>query len=106
MVTAMADMKNPKTDEILRLFKAGHTKAEVARLTKCTRANVTLTIKRWMKWDGTIEPLPHRYRLWIMDEAEVLGIDPKLLVSRMIVSKIERETTFRRRRYRDKDGDT
>jgi hypothetical protein len=24
----------------------------------------------------------------------------------MIISKIERETTFNRRRYRDKDGDT
>jgi hypothetical protein len=41
-----------------------------------------------------------------MDEAEVLGIDPKHLVTRMIISKIERETTFNRRRYRDKDGDT
>lgn len=57
-------------NEIVRLYESGKTVTDIAKEVGCTKANVSLTIKRALSWNQTISPpLPPSIVSWIMDEA-------------------------------------
>jgi transposase-like protein len=57
-------------NDIVRLYEAGKTVTEIATQLGCSKANVSLTIRRALSWNQTISPpLPSSTVSWIMDEA-------------------------------------
>lgn len=75
-------------DDIVRLYEAGKTVTEIAKELGCSKANVSLTVKRALSWNQTISPpLPPRIVSWIMDEAARQDKAPSV-VAREIIIKV------------------
>lgn len=73
-------------NEIVRLYEAGKTVTEIAKELGCTKANVSLTIKRALSWNQTISPpLPESIVSWIMDEAARQDKSPAVVARELLI---------------------
>ena len=74
-------------DDIVRLYEAGKTVTHIATELGCTKANVSLTIKRALSWNQTISPpLPPRIVSWIMDEAARQDKAPAVVARELLIT--------------------
>lgn len=79
-------------NEIVRLYEGGKTVTEISKEVGCTKANVSLTIRRALSWNQTISPpLPESIVSWIMDEAARQD-KSAAVVAREIIIKAYSET--------------
>lgn len=73
-------------NDIVRLYEAGKTVTEIAKELGCTKANVSLTIKRALSWNQTISPpLPNSIVSWIMDEAARQDKAPSVVAREILI---------------------
>lgn len=74
-------------DEILRLYQDEHkTVTQIAAELGCTKANVSITIKRALSWNQIISPpLPPRIVSWIMDEAARQDKAPAVVARELLI---------------------
>lgn len=73
-------------DEIVRLYEAGKTVTDIAKELGCSKANVSLTIKRALSWNQTISPpLPASIVSWIMDEAARQDKPPSVVARELLI---------------------
>lgn len=81
-------------DDIVRLYEAGKTVTDIAKQLGCSKANVSLTIKRALSWNQTISPpLPPRIVSWIMDEAARQDKSPAVVARELLIKAYtEKET--------------
>lgn len=57
-------------DEIVRLYQEHKTVGQIASMLGCSKANVSMTIRRNFSWNQTISPpLPDSVVRWVMHEA-------------------------------------
>jgi DNA-binding transcriptional regulator LsrR (DeoR family) len=75
-------------DEIIRLYTVEKkTVTEIAKIMGCSKPNVSMAIKRALRWNQVISPLlPEFIVSWIMDEA-VRQDKPPATVARDIIIK-------------------
>ena len=80
-------MKRPSLrDEIVRLYEAGTTVTEIAKMLGCSKPNVSMAIKRALSWNQTISPpLPASIVSWIMDEAARQDKSPAVVAREIII---------------------
>lgn len=78
-----------KTPEIIRLWKLNHTKAEIARLVGCTRANVTKAIQKHLGWDNRVEALSDKHHAALMRLADRAYTTPDDMARKLLVIAIE-----------------
>ena len=72
--------------EIVRLYEAGKTVTDIAKELGCSKANVSLTIKRALSWNQIISPpLPESIVSWIMDEAARQDKSPAVVAREIII---------------------
>jgi hypothetical protein len=77
-------------DDIVRLYEAGKTVTHIATELGCTKANVSLTIKRALSWNQTISPpLPPRIISWIMDEATRQDKAPAVVARELLIKAFD-----------------
>lgn len=80
-------------DEILAHYGQGKGTREIARLVGCTPANVTMTIRRSISWNGTISPpLPPRVTEWIMNQAAIVDTTPAKVARQILIDHYKKET--------------
>lgn len=73
-------------NDIVQLYEAGKTVTEIAKQLGCSKPNVSLTIKRALKWDQTISPpLPEFVVSWIMDEAARQDKAPAVVARELLI---------------------
>lgn len=73
-------------DDIVRLYEAGKTVTDIAKELGCSKANVSLTIKRALSWNQTISPpLPASIVSWIMDEAARQDKSPAVVARELLI---------------------
>ena len=73
-------------NEIVRLYEAGKTVTDIAKELGCSKANVSLTIKRALSWNQIISPpLPESIVSWIMDEAARQDKSPAVVAREIII---------------------
>ena len=73
-------------DEIVRLYEAGKTVTDIAKELGCSKANVSLTIKRALSWNQIISPpLPESSVSWIMDEAARQDKSPAVVARELLI---------------------
>lgn len=78
-----------KTPEIIRLWKQGLTKTEIAQVTGCTKANVTQTIRRHLSWDNRVEMLAEEHHNWLVAQARKTYTAPAVMARALLVDAIE-----------------
>lgn len=81
-------MKRPSLrDEIVRLYEGGKTVTEIATQLGCSKANVSMAIKRALSWNQTISPpLPESIVSWVMDEAARQDKSPAVVAREIIIT--------------------
>lgn len=78
-----------RTREILKLYHAGKSNAEIARLLNCSAANVTLTLQRHNEWDHRVGAIPPASQAWMLERAKKLRVPPKEMAARLLVEIID-----------------
>lgn len=78
-----------KTRDILRLYTAGLSRAEIARQLGCSPANVSITIKRHGVWDHVVRGMPIEKQKWMLDRAKKLRVHPGDMAARLLCEIIE-----------------
>lgn len=78
-----------KTPEIIRLWKENVPKTEIARITGCTKANVTQTIRRHLAWDNRVEMLTEEHHNWLVAQARKTYTNPAVMARALLVDAIE-----------------
>lgn len=72
--------------EIVRLYEAGKTVTDIAKELGCSKANVSLTVKRALSWNQIISPpLPASIVSWIMDEAARQDKSPAVVARELLI---------------------
>lgn len=74
-------------NEIVHLYEGGKTVTEIAKEVGCSKANVSLTIRRALSWNQTISPpLPASIVSWIMDEAARQDKAPAVVARELLIT--------------------
>lgn len=74
-------------NEIVRLYEGGKTVTEIAKEVGCSKANVSLTIRRALSWNHSISPpLPASIVSWIMDEAARQDKAPAVVARELLIT--------------------
>lgn len=77
-------------NKILELHEQGKTNAEISQIVGCTRANVTMTLKRSQYWSGNIvRALPPDVNDWLVRKAAELGMKPGEFAYKILTDKIK-----------------
>lgn len=78
-----------KTPEIIRLWKLNLSKAEIARVVGCTKANVVQTIRRHLAWDNRVEMLSQEHHDWLVSQASKNYTPPAIMARALLIDAIE-----------------
>lgn len=77
------------TQDILRLYTNGLSRADIARQLGCSPANVSITIKRNGVWDHTVRGLPVEQQEWLLARAKKMRIHPSDMAARLLSEIID-----------------
>lgn len=77
------------TQDILRLYAEGLSRAEIARQLNCSRANITITLQRHFAWDHRISAIPLASQKWLIDRAKKVRVRPRDMAARLLMEIID-----------------
>lgn len=77
------------TQDILRLYSDGLSRAEIARQLGCSPANVSITIKRHGEWDQTVRGLSVEHQHWLVQRARKVRQHPGAMAARLLAEIID-----------------